>query len=826
MNTFDSKLARTSAGEAVFAFYPDFTDAADAANIVPRALWYLAKPLSAGALLVVPSQVKLPAKLDVPSHLDPGIGGLFDELQRQIIHYKSEGAPLGDLLNEYGDGNLTVLCHKADQLAAIRHETAKLPGVRVVNVDPNESQYESSLYLRLTSNDGDGTVEDVRTCRTRFGKLVQSMETDRVFIFGTGPSLDTVDFHSLPAGEKIVTNSMVVNDELMRTIRPRVIVASDPIFHAGCSSYAGEFREKLIAAMRDYGSYFIFPMRDYGVYKAHFPHDLQEQLIGIPLAKSENLNTQLGRAFYVSSQSNVMTLFLLPIAASVSKEIVLAGFDGRPLSDSSYFWSHSKTAQLNHRMTEIQLAHPAFFKISYNAYLFKHMRTVARYLCQAEANGIRVVSITDSHIPAIKGRYVEGAPAKVLHRPQPTVSIIMPCYNAATSIDRTIASVIDQTLSDWELVCVDDGSTDATWERLTYHAERDHRIRAVRQDNGGVAAARNKGLALASGRFACFLDADDTLFPKSLEVRVKSAEQVPSDTIVYGELVITDESGNELNLISGRGGTITFDQFSNWPGLTTTALGPAHLFKGAKFKRMLAYAEDWLYFAEIARTGVTLVQIGERIATYQWHPNATTQRAFENNIVHTAFAVREMTADDWENGLLHPDYAVGLPAGAFHEVELRRMYNIFAQCVFRNDIAVAEKIYDFIDRKARRQPLKTMTADDVERAAVRTIFEPFQSKALYQRLRDHMSNHFLVVERIVDPKKHQAFYAAFCDFVRRVQPDLVPQKSLTQADAPPAERTRDLQWRRAIYRLLARVPLIGHVLQPAKVRYLRSRGLI
>ncbi|WP_202308964.1 hypothetical protein [Mesorhizobium sp. L-8-10] len=236
MNRIQSAPAYAGTDKTVFAFYPEFTEEADAANIVPRAFWYLANLLRNGAVLLVPSQVKLPTGSDIPRHIDPAILPLFEDLRGRVVHIRSDGAPIGDILNAHEHTNVIVLCHKAEQLVAVRQQVSRSPNVRVVNVDPEASQYESSLYLKLSSNDGKGTIEDIETCRARFERMVQSMETSRVFVFGTGPSLDTVDFGSLPAGEKIVTNSMVVDDDLMRAIRPRVIVASDPIFHAGCSS--------------------------------------------------------------------------------------------------------------------------------------------------------------------------------------------------------------------------------------------------------------------------------------------------------------------------------------------------------------------------------------------------------------------------------------------------------------------------------------------------------------------------------------------------------------------------------------------------------------
>lgn len=93
------------------------------------------------------------------------------------------------------------------------------------------------------------------------------------------------------------------------------------------------------------------------------------------------------------------------------------------------------------------------------------------------------------------------------------VSVITPCYNAARYIGRTVASVQAQTLSDWEMIIIDDGSTDNSAGLVASLAEQDPRIRLVRKENGGSASARNIGLHYAHGEYIQFLDADDTLAP-------------------------------------------------------------------------------------------------------------------------------------------------------------------------------------------------------------------------------------------------------------------------------------------------------------------------
>ena len=96
-------------------------------------------------------------------------------------------------------------------------------------------------------------------------------------------------------------------------------------------------------------------------------------------------------------------------------------------------------------------------------------------------------------------------------------SVIIPSYNSAAFLPQALDSLLSQTTGDFEIVVVDDGSTDDTQQILDAYAAKDPRVRCVRQENAGVSAARNNGLAAAKGDWVTFLDADDTYAPDTLQ---------------------------------------------------------------------------------------------------------------------------------------------------------------------------------------------------------------------------------------------------------------------------------------------------------------------
>lgn len=153
------------------------------------------------------------------------------------------------------------------------------------------------------------------------------------------------------------------------------------------------------------------------------------------------------------------------------------------------------------------------------------------------------------------------------------VSIIVPVYNAEASLLRTLDSISRQTLQSFEVICVDDCSADGTAAILQEFATRDSRFKVVRlPTNSGVASARNAGIAVATGLYLCFLDADDWWLPEKLAIQFAAMEEHgisltymsyirasadssvhkevhPPATVTYEQLLCSNHIGNLTGMV-------------------------------------------------------------------------------------------------------------------------------------------------------------------------------------------------------------------------------------------------------------------------------------
>lgn len=231
----------------------------------------------------------------------------------------------------------------------------------------------------------------------------------------------------------------------------------------------------------------------------------------------------------------------------------------------------------------------------------------------------------------------------------PIVSIMMPAYNAERTIDQAIASVLAQTVPDWELIVVDDGSTDGTAQRAAVYAERDPRIRLVRQANGGESVARNTALQHMQGELIAFLDADDFYLPNHLALTVGYLQAYPQRDGVYTDGYHCDEQGTRLKTLSSR----RRGPFEGWlfPQLVIASdvFGPPlclllrrrHIVQhGLAFDPTIVIGPDWdftTHYAHDAQFGY----IAQPTGCYRVHQGNVTQRVnLERRALYTA-ACRE-----------------------------------------------------------------------------------------------------------------------------------------------------------------------------------------
>ncbi|MEO1766695.1 glycosyltransferase family 2 protein [Thiobacter aerophilum] len=209
----------------------------------------------------------------------------------------------------------------------------------------------------------------------------------------------------------------------------------------------------------------------------------------------------------------------------------------------------------------------------------------------------------------------------------PAISVIMPCYNAARFLPMSVGSVLAQTFSDWELIAVDDGSTDDTAEVLA--TLPDPRIQIIRQRNRGLPASRNAGLEHATGQFVAFLDADDTWHPEFMEAMVRALETTDRSAIAYC-------GWQNVGLAEGRGQPFVPPDYETpdkpvnllkgcrWP--VHAAMLPTGLAKAVRgFDEQQKAAEDFDFWLRTA-IDVPLVRVARVLAYYHHHGSGQMTR--------------------------------------------------------------------------------------------------------------------------------------------------------------------------------------------------------
>lgn len=214
------------------------------------------------------------------------------------------------------------------------------------------------------------------------------------------------------------------------------------------------------------------------------------------------------------------------------------------------------------------------------------------------------------------------------------VSVVMPAYNAAFYIGQAIASIQAQTYPHWELVVVDDGSTDATREVVQKLMKQDNRIEYVYQSNCRQGAARNNGIRHASGKYIAFLDADDLWQSNKLELQLEAIAATGVE-LVFSECVVFEndfELGRQYPLYDSCKGYVTaatnLDELlirNRIPILTVlvtrTALERVGLFTQ---DLLLQNAEDYHLWMKLLLTGHELYGMSECLAAYRVHEKAMT----------------------------------------------------------------------------------------------------------------------------------------------------------------------------------------------------------
>ena len=205
----------------------------------------------------------------------------------------------------------------------------------------------------------------------------------------------------------------------------------------------------------------------------------------------------------------------------------------------------------------------------------------------------------------------------------PRVSVVIPTYNCEQFLDRTIDSALRQTYQDFEIIVVDDGSTDGTQSLVAGYGKA---VRYVYQPNQGASAARNTALSQASGEFIAYLDADDLWLPEMLARQVEFLDAHPACGFVHTEVSVIDEQDNVLharfNLETNRPvpqGRCMRDVLLRSHIQTLTVIERRAAFEEAgKFDLRLPVAQDYLHWILVVLRGYEVGYMSDPLAQYRW----------------------------------------------------------------------------------------------------------------------------------------------------------------------------------------------------------------
>ena len=200
---------------------------------------------------------------------------------------------------------------------------------------------------------------------------------------------------------------------------------------------------------------------------------------------------------------------------------------------------------------------------------------------------------------------------------QPRYSIVIPTYNRATSVEETLAGCFAQSFEDFEIVIVDDGSSDNTLEVLNNIS--DPRLVVVSQKNAGPAAARNHGMRVAQGQYIAFLDSDDIWYPDFLKQAEKAYEEDPKQ-LLYGQIIVDRGVGRYWVkpdiAIAANESIYDYLYVKGCFIQTSTMVIPAELCEQVQWDESVTFGDNDQFAIDCWRTGIKFTMLEKPMTLY------------------------------------------------------------------------------------------------------------------------------------------------------------------------------------------------------------------
>lgn len=239
------------------------------------------------------------------------------------------------------------------------------------------------------------------------------------------------------------------------------------------------------------------------------------------------------------------------------------------------------------------------------------------------------------------------------------ISIIITVYNSEKYLKKTIDSILKQSFSDFELILINDGSTDSSADICELYAKKDNRVKAVHQENGGVSSARNKGIEVSSGKYIGFVDSDDYVETDMYEMLLKNLKKENADLSVCGIYDVYQGKKPKINehhyLVTNREETIKMILEAKIISVhPVNKLYKKELFQGISYPEGSITEDAAVMFLLLENADKIVIDTAQKY--YYYHR--------ENSITTRSFSRADLkTIDIWEN----------------NEIYIKKKYPNFAQ---------------------------------------------------------------------------------------------------------------------------------------------------
>lgn len=311
-----------------------------------------------------------------------------------------------------------------------------------------------------------------------------------------------------------------------------------------------------------------------------------------------------------------------------------------------------------------------------------------------------------------------------------SISIVIPAHNAAQTLEKTLDSVLAQTYPHWEAVIINDGSSDETVLIAAQYKSRDARFQVVNQPRCGVSRARNTGIELTSFDWLLFLDADDLILPRHLEVMLgQLSSDLTLDGIYCGSAVIAGDGARILERNASKIKSLFVQAASSCPFAIHACLVRKNLVeKAGGFDPTLHTCEDWDLWQRIARAGANFGSIDQILALYCVRPTSLSNNAaqlFKDGLR----VIQQAYSQELREAQTIAEYAAGLPVEGLSNQKFRWL--TWSAGILISQGLDSGALFDFIRGTQAPELDPSQVADSLWDSL---IFHATQKPALYYKV--------------------------------------------------------------------------------------------